>query len=73
LQKAGKYQEAIASLENVLRLNPSGVDMNMANTYSAASQPEKSTEMPKIGLERARVTGDAATAEKFTARLNPTH
>lgn len=74
-QKAAKYPDAIESFENALRLNPSAIDiyLNMGNTYSLAGLPEKATAMLQQGLERARTAGDAATAEKFTARLNAAH
>jgi protein O-mannosyl-transferase len=72
LEKAGKYQEAIESFENALRLNPGAIEiyLDIANVYSLAGQPNEERAVLQQGLERARVAGDAATADKFTARLN---
>jgi tetratricopeptide (TPR) repeat protein len=72
LEKAGQYQAAIESFENALRLDSSVIEiyLDMAKMYSLAGQPHKSTAMLQQGLERARAQGDAAVANKFTARLN---
>lgn len=72
LQNVGKYPDAVKSYENALRLNPGEIQiyLDLAETYSLAGKPAQARAMLQKGLERATAAGDAAAAEKFTARLN---
>ena len=71
-QKAGKYQDAIASYESALKLSPKTLDVykHLAEIYTLANEREKSIAALEKGLELARAAGDEQNAQQFSARLN---
>jgi protein O-mannosyl-transferase len=71
LEDAGRYPEAIEAMQTALKINPRALllYLDIADCYGRAGQKEKAAATVKEGLQQAQAAGDAAAAEKLSAKL----